>query len=217
MINQNKQIYNKEKFKPSPLISPILGISDKKILYSQKNENSNTYNKEPTATKNIENDIIVSKQITNNKKVINNQETQPKQNTKITNNKIIFHEKTLIITKEKIILPFTTKQVETIFKSYPDKYTNLNQIIDSKFTLSTILYKKIILSKIIEVYKLMRVKNKYSLHKTFSICIEVIFNTYIFPAIITACKNLDELEIYLDCLEKNELNQYPCFKIIYNC
>ena len=141
---------------------------------------------------------------------------QTKQDKKISNNKTAISERTLIITKKKIILPFTVKQIENIFKLHPDKYADLQQIVDIKFTLSTALYKNVTLSKIKEVYKLMRVRNKYSLHKTLSICIEVIFNIYIFPAIITACKNFDELEIYLDCLEKDELNQYPCFKIIYD-
>ena len=33
------------------------------------------------------------------------------------------------------------------------------------------------------------------------------------PIIITACRNLDELDIYLDCLDKNELFDFHCFDI----
>ena len=38
---------------------------------------------------------------------------------------------------------------------------------------------------------------------------------YLHPAIITACRNLDELDVYLDCLEKNELDDFKIFKIKY--
>ena len=215
MPDQNKQIYNRKKFKPSPLISPVFGIIGEKVYYNQ----INTYNDAQLPLKNIENNIVVplKEQITKKELVVNNSKSQQEQIAKSNNNIITIPERTLIITRKKVILPFTFKQIEAIFELHPNKYTNLKQIIDSNFTLSTKLYKNIIFSKIIEVYKLMRVRNKYSLHKTISICIEVVFNVYIFPAIITACKTFDELEIYLDCLEKNELNQYPCFKIIYDC
>lgn len=218
MINKNEQIYNKKKFKPSPLISPVFGIIGEKKHYTQKNENISIYNKVQETNKNTENDVtaIVKNKTLKKEEFINNLKKQTKQDKKISNNKTAISERTLIITKKKIILPFTVKQIENIFNLHPDKYADLQQIVDIKFTLSTALYKNVTLSKIKEVYKLMRVRNKYSLHKTLSICIEVIFNIYIFPAIITACKNFDELEIYLDCLEKDELNQYPCFKIIYD-
>ena len=34
-----------------------------------------------------------------------------------------------------------------------------------------------------------------------------------YPAIITACKSLNELDIYLDCLQENELSDFDCFEI----
>ena len=33
------------------------------------------------------------------------------------------------------------------------------------------------------------------------------------PIVIAACRNLDELDIYLDCLENNELYDFKCFEI----
>ena len=33
------------------------------------------------------------------------------------------------------------------------------------------------------------------------------------PIIIAACRNLDELDIYLDCLEEDEVNKFKCFDI----
>ena len=33
------------------------------------------------------------------------------------------------------------------------------------------------------------------------------------PIVIAACRNLDELDIYLDCLQENELSDFDCFEI----
>ena len=42
------------------------------------------------------------------------------------------------------------------------------------------------------------------------------FQSDLNPAVIAACKDLDELDIYLDCLDDNELDKFSCFKIEYN-
>lgn len=33
------------------------------------------------------------------------------------------------------------------------------------------------------------------------------------PIIISACRTLEELDIYLDCLENNNLEDFDCFEI----
>ena len=43
------------------------------------------------------------------------------------------------------------------------------------------------------------------------------FSNYnLHPAVITACKNLNELDIYLSCLEFNELEDFRFFKVVYD-
>ena len=44
---------------------------------------------------------------------------------------------------------------------------------------------------------------------------ELIGKKYLHPAIIAACKNLDELNVYLDCLDKDELDDFKVFNIEY--
>ena len=44
---------------------------------------------------------------------------------------------------------------------------------------------------------------------------EVTFNNSLNPAIITACKSLEELDLYLDCLESNSLDKFEPFDIKY--
>ena len=41
------------------------------------------------------------------------------------------------------------------------------------------------------------------------------FNYDLNPIIIAACRNLDELDIYLDCLLTNQLYDFKCFQIIF--
>ena len=41
------------------------------------------------------------------------------------------------------------------------------------------------------------------------------FNYNLYPAIITACKNLDELDIYLAYLETGEVDKFRIFDIVY--
>ena len=52
---------------------------------------------------------------------------------------------------------------------------------------------------------------KKSIIFSLNLATELVFNYNLHPAIITACRNLDELDIYLDCLENKQLS-YICFK-----
>ena len=45
--------------------------------------------------------------------------------------------------------------------------------------------------------------------------IEMFGKKYLHPAIIAACRTLDELDVYLDCLDKNEVDDFKIFKIKY--
>ena len=42
---------------------------------------------------------------------------------------------------------------------------------------------------------------------------ELFGNYNLHPAVISACKNLDELDIYLACLEDNSLNDFTFFNV----
>ena len=61
----------------------------------------------------------------------------------------------------------------------------------------------------------MRNRENASIIDSINLALEVTFNSLLNPAIITACKNLDELDIYLDCLSSNELDKFDIFEIKY--
>lgn len=127
-------------------------------------------------------------------------------------------EKTLIVSEKEeiVILPFTLKELNKIFVESKGKYEDFNEIIDEKFTLPLNRFKNTSMARFREAFKLMRRKEKESLKKSFELGMELFFNYNLHPAIITACKSLDELDIYLDYLDANETEKFDCFKIIFH-
>lgn len=124
---------------------------------------------------------------------------------------------TLIISEEeqKIYLPYSIEEVTKDFNKSPDRYNSITDLIAKKYVLPFSLYKNPARARFREAYKLMRRKQKASIPAALALAIELMFDSNLNPAIITACKNLDELDIYLDCLDDNELDKFTCFGIVY--
>ena len=139
----------------------------------------------------------------------NNPVTQ--KSNSIENNDTLLISETL----GKVILPYTAKEVETIMEKNNDKYQNLDDVIESEFTKKLTDYKIQSVSRYKEAFKLAKEREKYSFKDAISLGAEMFGKKYLHPAIISACKNLDELDVYLDCLEKNELEDFKIFKIKY--
>lgn len=124
-------------------------------------------------------------------------------------------ENTLIIseTTGKVHLPYTVKDLDEI-KTKNDEKT-YDEIINEFYTLPLDLFKTPFIARFREAFKLAHNKEKKSIKYAFDLATELIFNYNLHPAIITACRNLDELDIYLDYLENNEIDKFDCFKIIF--
>lgn len=140
-------------------------------------------------------------------------ETKSK-NSDIENSK----ENTLIISEKEnvVLLPYTISEVNSILENNSEKYSNIEDVIKDKFTLPYNSFKNSAMARFREAFKLMREKEKQSIKESIDLGIEMFFNYNLHPAIIPACKSLDELDIYLDCLEDNELNKFDCFKIVFD-
>ena len=124
---------------------------------------------------------------------------------------------TLIISEEdnKVYLPYSSEEVLKKFENNPTKYSSIDDLIEKEYILPNNLFKHPIRSRFREAFKLMRVKEHSSFAAALELAIELMFESHLNPAIITACKNLRELDIYLDCLDDNELDKFKCFKIVY--
>ena len=53
--------------------------------------------------------------------------------------------------------------------------------------------------------KLLRERENYSFVDAVAIATEMMKKRFLHPAVISACRTLNELDVYLDCLDKNEL------------
>lgn len=126
-----------------------------------------------------------------------------------------YEENTLIISEidKKVVLPYELKALKNKLENSNNTYSSIDDIINEKYTLPISLYKNPFISRFRESYKLMRNKEKTSIKDAFDLGFELMFNYNLHPAIITSCKNLDELDIYLDYLENGETNKFNCFKI----
>ena len=123
----------------------------------------------------------------------------------------------LIISDEdqKVYLPYSFEEVDKKFKAYGHKYESITDLIEQEYIKPASYYKNPFRARFREAYKLMRRKQHGSIGAAIALGIELAFETHLHPAIITACKNLEELDIYLDCLDDNELDKFSCFDIIY--
>ena len=126
-------------------------------------------------------------------------------------------ENTLVIsdTKKKVVLPYNINKVEDIFRNN-HKYSSVEDVIDKVYTKPLDYYKFSPISRFKEAYKLITEREKGSKFKALSLAFELFSNYSLHPAIITACKSLDELDIYLACLEENDLDDFKFFNIKYD-
>jgi hypothetical protein len=123
----------------------------------------------------------------------------------------------LIISDEdqKVYLPYSFEEVDKKFKKLPDKYDSITDLIEKEYIKPASFYKNPFTARFREAYKLMRRRQHGSIGAALALGVELAFETHLHPAIITACKNVEELDIYLDCLDDNELDKFSCFDIIY--
>lgn len=181
--------------------------------------------KDKTEGKEEENNIDISFQNSNNleNKLLNNKDFSDTL-TEYENvaeckeiSKIQIIENTLIISemKQKVILPYTKQELEIILNENSEDFENIEDVIEKKYTVPFSYYKFTPFARFKEAYKLVADRDGGSKKSAISLALELFGNYNLHPAIITACKTLNELDIYLSCLEFDELEDFHFFKIDY--
>lgn len=127
------------------------------------------------------------------------------------------NENVLVISEKqgKVILPFTYSEIEHFFEDHKEQYSDVEEVIEKKYTKPLKYYKNSAMSRFKEAYKLVTQREQGSVKDALMLATEMFFTYNVHPAIITACRNLNELDIYLSCLEYDELDDFHFFKIIY--
>ena len=125
-----------------------------------------------------------------------------------------FIENMLVISsiQNKVILPFTIQKIQKIL-SEDSTYSSINDVIEKLYTKPLDNYKFPAISRFREAYLLIRNKEKKSKTRAILFASELFANYNLHPAIITACENQEQLDIYLSCLEDNKLSEFSFFYI----
>lgn len=184
----NKFISYSTKF-----VSSILGSSENSSSQISSNNSNNIA--ETTELNNIKNNIdSVILKFDNNDNLLEN---------------------TLVISEmqNKVILPYNIQDLDESIKSSDKKYSSYAEVIDEVYTVPYNIYRNSTFARFREAFKLVKDKEKKSIKEAFDLGIELYLNYNLHPAIISACKNIDELDIYLSYLETNETDKFNCFNI----
>ena len=143
-------------------------------------------------------------------------QSTPKNDIPVDDDEITDND-TLIISdsSQKVTLPYTIADLEEKMKKNK-KYKTLQDVIKNEYTIPLDTFKNPVKSRFREAFQLIKKKEHGSLKEAIGLGFELMFQSDLNPAVIAACRDLDELDIYLDCLDDNELDKFSCFKIEYN-
>lgn len=140
-----------------------------------------------------------------------NIQNEEKQNLYIPDD---LKENTLIISNIEVILPFTKKDLQEKYET--SGLSSYEEIIDNFYKRSAKSFEHSAISRFKEAYSLIINKEHGSKFQAISLALELSTNYNLHPAIIAACKNLTQLDVYLSCLEYKELSDFRFFDIVYN-
>lgn len=125
-------------------------------------------------------------------------------------------KKVLIISsrENKVILPYKEANINVLLED--GIYSSREEAIEKRYTIPLSKYKNEALSRVVEGYKLARVKEEKSVVDSLKYALNLLFERRLHPAIITACDTIDELDIYLACLEENVMELFDFFDVVFD-
>lgn len=134
-----------------------------------------------------------------------NQENEENDSTNV----LIISEK-----EQKVYLPYTKSDIEKYMRT--NKFESKEQVIKRVFTVPLSKYSNFTIARVTEGFKLMRKRENAPFGESLKYALNLIFERKLHPAIITACKTQDDLDIYLACLEDNMLQLFDAFEIRFD-
>lgn len=135
---------------------------------------------------------------------------------KETTMQINLPEKELIINKKLgiAILPYSISDLDELFLNDPEKYSSIQDIIDKEYTVKLKDFENSSITRYKEAFKLARDKSNYTFSQAANFAKVFLVENEITSLIIASCKNVEELEFYIECLNNNKLNDFHYFKIV---
>ena len=149
----------------------------------------------------FEQNVIISKDIFNNLMSVH-------PITVESNDTLLISEK-----ENQVVFPYTTEEIEEIRRT--EGYLSADEVIKEKFMRPLSDFRFPMISRYKETMKLIIGRDGYSVLDGMTLAMEMMGKRYLHPAIIAACRTLDELDVYLDCLDKGETEDFKIFNIQY--
>ena len=128
----------------------------------------------------------------------------------------IQNNNTLIISEKdnKVFMPYTVSEIQSYMEKYPKEYKSLEYVINKEFILPLDYYTKHpSLARFREAYSLIRDREAKSVFDALKYALNIMFKYDLNPAIISACKTEEALNLYIECLENKDLSKFNLFKI----
>lgn len=128
-----------------------------------------------------------------------------------------YDNNTLIISEKDqfAYLPFFYEDIKNIYKNEKSSYPTLQDVVNQNYIIPLNKFTNSTFSRFREAFQLMRKKEQASITKSLDLALEMMFRYELNPIVISACRNLDELDIYLNCLDEKDTYDFPCFQIRY--
>ena len=126
--------------------------------------------------------------------------------------------KTLLVSEKtgKIYLPYKKAELLEHIEKNPTSYKSLQDVVEKEFILPFKFFKnQSSKTRFSETYNLLKNRNDHNFMKSVSYAFKVAGIKNLNPVIISACKNKQELDSYISCLDTNKLKDFKSFDIIY--
>ena len=117
---------------------------------------------------------------------------------------------------DKIYFPYTKKELIDKIIENKESFTSIDDIINTYFIKSRIKYKNHpAVMRFKATYHLLHNKENKSRAESFKLASKLMIRRDLNPAIIESLKSSDELDLYLDCIQKVSFEHFKLFKIIF--
>lgn len=127
------------------------------------------------------------------------------------NNTLVISEKS-----DKVFLPYKVSELQAYLDEYPDEYKSLSDVVNQEYIISIQNFKYQRTARFRETYCLMRDIEMKSIIESFKKAAQLMLNSRINPAVISACKSEEQLDKYVYCAEHGKLDQFNDFKIVFD-
>lgn len=213
---------NTNQFTDNNILDVINNINKQvsfiKSIYKVHSDDSNITIPEDVVLNDIQNFIEDVVQAIETSENIKNEEIKKTENNAYKFVSTVEDNDTLLISEKqgRIFLPYTVNELKEYIKEYPEEYKSLSDVVNQEYIVSIDRYKNETISRFKEMYCLMRDIEMKSIIESFKKAVEVMFNSSINPAVIAACKSKEQVNNYIRCLERNDLDSFKDFKIVFD-